>query len=1242
MESKTHVYVSATGAKGNPNEGTFSSPSSTGSFLIRAPLTIDDDSDFESSGGYSGVDGSGGGSGSGSEYLSGEEFETASERPSLGGETDEEMVEENGGAGRYTVSRPFVADSDHGSVENSVVDEEENFVSVVENLESKQFTPVAQLSMDDEFDEMLGDEEMVSDAENGGFSGAVEVPGGVKSLPRIKAAVDVEVGGEEEESQEPTNSALDNQSESSSNAEVQNGVLENLVVEEVSHGDIPKAPLESMVESKEDIVGEILKLDRDESGVVNVGGTVARDRGSKSEKLESQTEPEVDLGAELLEPLSATEVEYTECAVENNGFPTLRPSESSQSFSIQEIVNMVKDGLPKINGSEPSKDAFPSDGILTVDSSEISQPISTREVVNNENDGRPEITRGDKSENSNQVEGEKVVLSNEDIEELIFGSPETNQRMNEVDQGLASPSHSKMDSQDHSETAETAETADSESQGTEPFDSAALAALLKAATGVRPDAGSIRITSKDGSKVYSVKPPFHSDSSNITDIVSQDNVSDEEKKIIEKIQLLKVKFLRLVHRLGLSPNDSLVEQVLYRLALATRSHSSLEFSLESAKKAAMKLEAEGKEDLGFSLDILVLGKTGVGKSATINSILCEEKARVDAFEPATTSVKEIVGTVNGVKMRIFDTPGLRSPTTDEVTNRKILASIKKLMRKIPPDVVLYVDRLDTNARDLMDLLLLKSFTTLGSSIWQNAIITLTHAASAPPDGPSGSPLSYDVFVAQKSHVVQQALSQAAGDLRLMNPSMVHPVSLVENHASYQKNRDGESMLPNGQSWRPYLLLLCYSLRILSEANSIAKPQDTFDFRKLLGLQRRSPPLPYLLSSLLQSHAHPKLSTDHGGDNVDSVVELGNSSDSDQEDDEYDQLPPFKPLGRSQVVKLSKEQRKAYFEEYDYRVKLLQKKQWREEVKRLREMKKRGKDGESNDMYRGEEGNPEDGGPETVPVPLPDMILPPSFDGDNPAYRYRLLESASQLLVRPVLDSQGWDHDVGYDGVSLEGNLAIAGCFPGAVAVQITKDKKDFNIHLDSSVCAKMGENGSTMAGFDIQAVGRQLAYILRGETKFKILKMNKAAAGLSVTLLGENIATGLKVEDQIAVGKHLVLSGGAGTMHSQGETAYGANLEVCLNDKNFPIEQNQTSLGLSLMKWRGDLGVMANLQSQFSIGRSSKMAVRVGLNNKQSGQITFKVSSAEHLQIALSAILPVAISIFRNIYPGTAAKGSTY
>lgn len=168
------------------------------------------------------------------------------------------------------------------------------------------------------------------------------------------------------------------------------------------------------------------------------------------------------------------------------------------------------------------------------------------------------------------------------------------------------------------------------------------------------------------------------------------------------------------------------------------------------------------------------------------------------------------------------------------------------------------------------------------------------------------------------------------------------------------------------------MLLCYSMKILSEANSLSKPQDPFDHRKLFGLRSRSPPLPYMLSSMLQSRPHPKLFSEQGGDNGDSDNDLGDLSDSDQEEDgdEYDQLPPFKPLRKSQLAKLSKEQRKAYFEEYDYRVKLLQKKQWREELKRMREMKKKGKDGANDYGYT--EEDPDSGSAAPVFVPLVDM------------------------------------------------------------------------------------------------------------------------------------------------------------------------------------------------------------------------------------------------------------------------------
>ncbi|WOL00432.1 hypothetical protein Cni_G09145 [Canna indica] len=800
---------------------------------------------------------------------------------------------------------------------------------------------------------------------------------------------------------------------------------------------------------------------------------------------------------------------------------------------------------------------------------------------------------------------------------------------------------------------ESDEEVDTDDDGEGIFDSAALTALLKAAAGASPDEG-ITVSSQDSSRIFTTETPMGLGSSvsslkpaaprtmrssifspsELALVGDDENMNEEERKLHDKVEQIRVKFLRLVQRLGHSPEDAVAAQVLYRLGLAEGirrgRQTGRSFSLESAKRKALQLEADGKEELDFSCNILVLGKTGVGKSATINSLFGDPKAITNAFQPATTCVKEISGTIEGVKIRIIDTPGLKTSAMEQSSNRKILSSIKKFTKRCPPDIVLYVDRLDTQTRDLNDLPLLRSITsTLGSSIWFNAIVALTHAASAPPDGPNGSPLSYEMFLAQRSHVVQHCIRQAAGDMRLMNP-----VALVENHPSCRRNREGERVLPNGLSWRPQMLLLCYSSKILSEANSLLKLQDPSP-GKLFNFRFRSPPLPFLLSSLLQSRTHPKLPAEQGGENDDSDVELDDLLDTNEEEDEYDQLPPFKPLKKAQIAKLTKEQRKAYFDEYDYRVKLLQKKQWREELRRIKEMKKGGKS-DQNDPGYGDmaEDFDQDGAPASVPVPLPDMVLPPSFDCDSPAYRYRFLEPTSQFLTRPVLDTHGWDHDCGYDGVSIEQTLALAGCFPAAIAVQVTKDKKEFSIQLDSSIAAKHGENGSTLAGFDIQSVGRQLAYILRGETKFNNFKKNKTAGGISVTFLGETIATGLKIEDQITIGKRVNLVGSTGAVRAQGDVAFGANMEVRLRDKDYPIGQTLSTLGLSLMKWRSDLALGANLQSQFSVGRNSKMAVRVGLNNKLSGQITVKTSTSDQLQLALLGLLPAAVSMIRSLWPG--------
>ncbi|KAI4299882.1 hypothetical protein L6164_033303 [Bauhinia variegata] len=706
------------------------------------------------------------------------------------------------------------------------------------------------------------------------------------------------------------------------------------------------------------------------------------------------------------------------------------------------------------------------------------------------------------------------------------------------------------------------------------------------------------------------------------------NVEAEEyDETREKLQMIRVKFLRLAHRLGQTPHNVVVAQVLYRLGLAEQLRGRNggrvgAFSFDRSSAMAEQLEAAGQEPLDFSCTIMVLGKTGVGKSATINSIFDEVKFNTDAFYMGTKRVQDVVGTVQGIKVRVIDTPGLLPSWSDQRQNEKILHSVKKFIKKTPPDIVLYLDRLDMQSQDSSDMPLLRTITEIfGPSIWFNAIVVLTHAASAPPDGPNGTASSYDMFVTQRSHVVQQAIRQAAGDMRLMNP-----VSLVENHSACRTNRAGQRVLPNGQVWKPHLLLLSFASKILAEANALLKLQDSPPGRPFAA-RARAPPLPFLLSSLLQSRPQLKLAEEQFGDEDGLDDDLDDSSDSEDET-EIDDLPPFKPLTKAQVETLSKAQKKAYFDELEYREKLFVRKQLKEEKKRRKMMMKMAEAAKDLPTDNSENVEEESGDAASVPVPMPDLVLPASFDSDNPTHRYRSLDSSNQWLVRPVLEAQGWDHDVGYEGINVERLFVVKDKIPLSFSGQVTKDKKDANVQMEINSSLKHGEGKATSLGFEMQNVGKDLAYTLRSETRFSNLRRNKATAGLSVTLLGDSLSGGVKIEDKLVAGKRfkLVISGGA--MAGRGDVAYGGSLEAQLRDKDYPLGRSLSTLGLSVMDWHGDLAIGCNLQSQIPVGRYTNLIARGNLNNRGAGQISIRLNSSEQLQIALIGLLPLVKKIF--------------
>ncbi|KAM3279818.1 hypothetical protein ACQJBY_046912 [Aegilops geniculata] len=590
-----------------------------------------------------------------------------------------------------------------------------------------------------------------------------------------------------------------------------------------------------------------------------------------------------------------------------------------------------------------------------------------------------------------------------------------------------------------------------------------------------------------------------------------------------------------------------------------------------------------------------------------------------------TEHQEITGVVGGVKFRVIDTPGLGTTVRDGKSNRKMLKSVKKYIKKCPPDIVLYVDRIDTQRQGADDLSLLQCITSvLGLSIWSKAIITLTHSAADPlPEGPSGSPINYEMIVTHRTHALQQSIRQTTNDPRIENP-----VALVENHHLCRRNMEGEKVLPNGLIWKRLLLLLCYSLKMVAEIDTLSTRRAASP--RLFDLRLQMPPLPYFLSSLLQSREHPRRANEQKVESVDSDVDPDELLDEDQEDEEYDQLPPFNPLSKSQVAKLSKEQQKLYFDEYDYRTKLLQKKQLKEQRRRLKEMKK--SEGNNYDVLV-ENDHPDDEYDDDRSL-MPDWALPSSFDSDDPVYRYRCLEPATNLLARAVTNPEGWDHDCGFDGVSLQYSHEVAKAFPASMWVQVNKDKREFTIHSESSISAKHGEYASTLAGFDIQTMMDQLAYTLRGETKFRNTKNNSTTGGLSMTLAGNTMVTGAKLEDKLSVGNWLTLVANAGAVSVKGDTAHGLNVVLNLLQKDYPIMGlGLATLGASLVRWHKEWTTAANLDTQFSVGRTSNTAVHVDVNNRLTGRVSIKANSSEHLTIALLGVYSMAMYVWNRMHP---------
>jgi predicted GTPase len=176
--------------------------------------------------------------------------------------------------------------------------------------------------------------------------------------------------------------------------------------------------------------------------------------------------------------------------------------------------------------------------------------------------------------------------------------------------------------------------------------------------------------------------------------------------------------------------------------------------MEKAKKLLGDLMAKLKLAKKERFVFLLVGRTGVGKSSTVNSLMGQDVARVGDWEPTTVSVETYESEAMGVRFQIIDTPGLCDELEEVGNDERYLDLIRDKIKAF--DCMWFVTKLNetrVTGDEKRGIQLISD--AFGEKVWQHAIIVFTFAGA--------EPARYAEALAKRTELIRKQIAKDTSD-----------------------------------------------------------------------------------------------------------------------------------------------------------------------------------------------------------------------------------------------------------------------------------------------------------------------------------------------------------------------------------------------------------------------------------------------------------------------------------------------